>query len=112
MHVLNGCMAIPSSLSALRAELARNSYLLKLNSIRRTSTVKLATFQRWNPGYHSIEASPQHPLSGVGVCGRAGVGVASTGGLLYLLKLDAKVVYLARNFLNETQFRPVRDICA
>ena len=55
-----------------------------------TLTLKLATFQGWNPGYHSIEASPQHPLWGVGVCGRAGVGVLSTGGPLYLLKLGAK----------------------
>ena len=54
-----------------------------------TLTLKLATFQAWNPGYHSIEASPQHPLWGVGVCGRAGVGVLSTGGPLYLLKLGA-----------------------
>ena len=30
IHVLNGCMAILSSLSALRAELARNSYFAEI----------------------------------------------------------------------------------
>ena len=100
----------------LESNSATALYLLKLNSdcpTLVTLTLKLATFQAWNPGYHSIEASPQHPLWGVGVCGRVGGGVARTGGPLYLLKLHAKVVYTwtaSQTVQNRLQVRYLRLI--
>ena len=54
----------------LSMAMSRTCYLLKLNSdcpTLVTLTLKLAIFQGWNPGYHSIEASTQHPLWDVGV---------------------------------------------